>query len=169
MSFLARYWQAVERQHLDTGMNYGDIRIDLSELDEKNTVVDNVVDPSIATEPQPTIHPQQDGVMPRQTEAIDRKFERASRGSARPDQRFQEMAEDQRPQRESKRVRGISEKAERPRGMGSVHNKTKETARSVDKHNKKLLKKLGAGRRVRVQLDKVVINGEQFKCTTTHT
>ena len=152
MSFLSRYWNAVERQHTETGMNHGDIRVDV-ELLKENTQVTDIVDPQ-PTQPKPqTNRPTQDGSMP------SSKFER---GSARPDQRFQEVAEDTRPIREAKAPRNRNVEDERSRGSCAGGDQTKKTAREVKRLRNKALKKLGAGRKVNVQLDKVVIDGKSW-------
>jgi hypothetical protein len=155
MSFLSRYWNAVERQHTETGMNHGDIRVDVKLLKE-NTRVSDIVDPQ-PTQPKPqTNRPIKDGSMP------STKFER---GSARPYQRVQEMAEDTRPIREAKASRNRSVENERSGGSGTSGDQTKTTAREVKRLRNKALKKLGAGRKVNVQLDKVVIDGQSWHQT----
>lgn len=152
MSFLSRYWNAVQRQHTETGMNYGDIRIDV-ELLKENTQATDSVDRK-PTQPQPeTIRPTQDGSMP------SSKFER---GSARPTQRVQEVAEDTRPIREAKASRNRNVESERFGGEGAGSDQTKKTAREVKRLRNKALKKLGAGRKVNVQLDKVVVDGQSW-------
>lgn len=152
MSFLSRYWNAVQRQHTETGMNYGDIRVDV-ELLKENTQVADIVDPQPTT-PQPeTIRPTKDGSMP------SSKFER---GSARPDQRLQDLAEDTRPIREAKTSRNHNVEGERCWKQGAGGDQTKKTAREVKRLRKKTLKRLGAGRKVNVQLDKVVVDGQSW-------
>lgn len=161
MSFLSRYWRHVERQHTETGMNIGDIIIDLNEIIKENTDVVNAVEPSTTNpQPKPTIRPNQDGSMPKSN---DVKFER---GSARPSQRVQDLAEDTRPTREAKATRHSSDNADRHGEEGTGRDKTKNTAREVKKLRKKALKKLGAGRRVNVRLDKVVIDGHEYTSTS---
>lgn len=158
MSFLSRYWNAVQQKHTETGMNYGDIRIDVESIKE-NTQVADIVDLQ-QTQPnsQPN-RPNQDGSMPWELIKPSSKFER---GSARQDQRFQDLAEDPRPIREAKTSRNHIMENQRSRGTGTGGDQTKKTAREVERLRKKALKKLGAGRKVNVQLEKVVIDGQSW-------
>lgn len=161
MSFLTRYWHAVQRQHQETGSNYGDIRIDLNKLcAEKNTPEVNDVQPNVTSmNPQPTTRPIKDGVMPR-SEELEHKFD-SSRRSARPDQRVQGMAEEtKQPIRVSDDERYEDKRRWRE---SSVHYQATPSSWDDPFAESETLSGLGVERSSGVRLDKVVINGHGFK------
>lgn len=162
MSFLSRYWNAVERQHSETGMNHGDIRVVVEDVKE-NTPVVNVVDPQTTQPKTQSNRPTQDGSMPWDPEKSASKFER---GSARPAERIQTMAEDERPTREANTPRDCGVQAKRSERESESGDQTKKTAREVKRLQRKALKKLGAGRKVNVCIEKVTINGQSWSTAT---
>lgn len=164
MSFLSRYWQAVERQHIETGMNHGDIYIDPTTIPkEKDTPVVNDVQPDVTPiNPQPSNRPQQDGFMPRTTaEDLAVRFEN-NRRSARPDQRVQGISGKETKAAATGNNYNEAVDDERSRSKSGKQHQTKADRRKSDKQQKKALKKLGAGRNVRVRLSKVVIDGKEI-------
>lgn len=93
MSFLSRYWQQVERQVSETGMNPGDVVVDLNQL-LNNTEVTDTVEPQpevVVTEAEPqTRRPIVDEPMPQYAVDPD-AWETRARRSARPGKKSQRM------------------------------------------------------------------------------
>lgn len=166
MSFLSRYWNAVERQHLETGTNHGDIYIDPTTIqlpEEKDTPVSNDVQPDVTPiNPQPSNRPEQDGFMPRTTvEDLEARFER-NRRSARPNERVQSVSTKETKASAERDDKHATVEHQRRRSKGGNHHQKKTDRRETQKLQKKMLKKLGAGRNVVVRLSKVVIDGEEI-------
>lgn len=150
MSFLARYWKAVEQKHAETGMSYNQIKVDIDQLIEENTTESNSVDNNNKAETSTDDCPIKDGIMPK-SGIVERRSER-------PDDRFQEMEES--PIRERTSRGNDRKNEERSAGMDNRNHSKKKTQRATEKLRRKALKKLGAGQRVNVRLDEVVIDGK---------
>lgn len=154
MSFLARYWNVVERAVSETGMNAGDIKVDIDAL-LNNTDVGNTVVPPVTPENQTTEAPAKAGYMPDQVVMSD-----MARGLARPACEIETL--------ETKPIRTrTSKKKERSGdsmgdGLGAsiprrppIRSKKAKATKSL----RKQLKKIGGGRKVNVILEKVVCDG----------
>lgn len=162
MSFFNSYSKAVARQHTETGMSHGDFFVTVEAVMEEYTRVDNVVEPEVTVNVEPTIHPEQDGVMPHTADEIEMRFEKSVRRAARPiNNNLKDSA------KESRRDLRDGDDASNERSgrvganTGKTKSKTDRPKKPTSKErkaHKKSLKKLGGGYRVRVKLDKVVVN-----------
>lgn len=160
MSFLRNYWNAVERAHCETGMNYGDIRIDPTTISrEESTHVDNAVPATEPTNPPTPNRPSMDGAMPWNATPVDAKFESVRR-SERPDERVQGMAET----KESKIGEEGSNRSNHPRNKrvgrkGRPTNQKTSSPRKVPKSIRKIVKRMTNGNaRVSLVCAKAVFN-----------
>lgn len=154
MSFLAKYWNAVERAVSETGMNPGDIIVNIAEV-IKNTEVHDDVDFHVSNIPDPkqTTTPANAGSMPHRKPDIG-AMEEAARRAARPGEEFDQLEERLTwPKAKVRSVRDTMAKTdtERPKARG-------KTSKAIRKAERKKLKKLGGGRKVRLVIDEVRIN-----------
>lgn len=156
MSFLAKYWNVVERAVTETGMNPGDVKVDIHEL-LKNTDVVNTVVPPETPETQTPETPAEAGHMP---EPPDEVIDEMTRGSARPVDGFEEL------EVKATRSRTAKTKADKKSrmgdGMGEPNSRRSTNGGKKTKATKsirKQLKKIGGGRKVNVVLEEVVLDG----------
>lgn len=165
MSFLAKYWNVVERAVSETGMNAGDIKVDITEV-LKNTDVDNTVVPSTETPETETNHttPAQAGSMPDLETMED-----MARRLARPSCDLEALESETFRTRTAKASVGKEESSvgdnlaeEIPRRSSTRGKKAK-----AKKALRKQLRKIGGGRRVNVILDEVKVNGERVWKSTS--
>lgn len=165
MSFLSRYWAAAQQVHEETGIPYGDIYIDPTSIPQETTeAVNDVPADETTINQQPITRPEEDGVMPRTMEELEAKFERPNRRSARPDHRDLEdsKGDARRAIRDADDV-SVKRSGRAHRGKGETQKTSsgKPTSRQR-KEQKRALKKLGGGYRVRVKLSKVIVDNETF-------
>ena len=163
MSFLAKYWNVVERAVSEKGMNPGDVHVNLSEL-FNNTEVTNTVLPELETEPEVTNEPKpaEAGNMP---DPVIAELQETIRGLARPGEEFEEYAEP--PTRgKARKSRSGKRKASSSDDGESMGNRTKREkvpgykTKKVEPALRKQLKKIGGGRKVNLILEKVVCDDE---------
>lgn len=159
MSFLANYWAVVERQVSETGMNPGDIHVDISEL-LKNTQPANVVhsEPSADTTQPTNDRPLEDGDMSLRSKDLTACEERARR-SVRSSSPSEGLETPEPEIRKGRTRRSGNDDARTERRVEGVQGQTKAQAKADRKLKRKLLKKLGTGRNVRVKLSEVNVNG----------
>lgn len=162
MSFLAKYWNVVERAVSETGMNPGDIVVNLGDV-FNNTETTNTTELQVDNIPeQPTaIRPTEDGSMSRPAIDFEARINLARR-SARQSQEFDELEAIQDTATKSPRtkVRGRMGDSETRGSAGIGASKKEEREARIQK--KKQLRKLGGGRRVRVLIDEVTLNGSSI-------
>lgn len=159
MSFFKLYEMAIQQKHLDTGMNHGDFYVTVEDVLKQNTQVVNDVDSEInVVKPEP-VHPTEDGVMTQTTVDLEHKFECVNRRTARPSHREGKKKTD------SDLRDNNNASQERPRDLGRGGNTTKDRSKSTEKPTRKerknqnrTLKKFGGGYRVRIKIEKVVVN-----------
>ncbi|ABY63030.1 hypothetical protein ST201phi2-1p201 [Pseudomonas phage 201phi2-1] len=160
MSFLANYWKAVERAVSETGMNPGDIVIDITTV-SKNTDVPDVVESFVNDVTQPQPEPAQAGNMPQPKTDFEAR-ESLARRSARPSQGIEELEENYDTKATTNKTRVKRDVRvrmdERDSGITVSPNPTKEERRKTRKAENKRLKKLGGGRKVRLIIDEVRLN-----------
>lgn len=165
MSFLARYWNVVERAVSETGMNAGDIIVDLFEVC-KNTEVDNTVVPSTETSETEINHttPAQAGSMPDLEAMAD-----MTRRLARPGCDLEAFESEVFRTRTAKAIVGKEESpvgddlAEKIPRRSTHRGKKTKAAKAL----RKQLRKIGGGRKVNVILDEVKVNGERVWKSTS--
>jgi len=158
MSFLANYWKAVERAVTETGMNAGDIVIDITTVG-KNTEEPDVVESqvNVVTEPQPT-EPAKAGTMPQHKTDFEAR-DALARRSARPSEELEERSLTETPTREKTVKQSIRVCMDHSDTGEPVRpNQTKKERRALRKDKVKRLKKLGGGRKVRLIIDEVHLN-----------
>ncbi len=151
MSFLANYWKAVERAVSDTGMNAGDIIVDISEV-IKNTEEPDNVEFRVSDIPDHKPTPAKAGHMPYSKSDIA-SMETAARRVARPGQECNELEEGQTIPDDFRPIRDSMAKptARKPTTTGKASKEDRKATR-------KKLKKLGRGMKVEMVVDKVKIN-----------
>lgn len=155
MSFLARYWNAVERAVSETGMNPGDIVIDLTKI-IKNTEDHDDVELDNKSPPKPNDQPAVAGPMPQYKPDIEAKeilFRRLARSSETINQ-LEEAFERKQSQNRPLRNHIPDSETRRETSNGA----TKKEKRKLKSQKKKQLRKLGGGRKVRIVIDEVRVN-----------
>lgn len=157
MSFLSRYWNAVERAVSETEMNPGDIVIDIAEVC-KNTEVPNATELHTPVADQETIiRPVEDGPMPQYKTDFDVR-ESLARRSARRSEESSELEELQDTATKTPRNKIRGRLDEHDTWESSDTRAAKKASREDRIRKKKQLKKLGQGRKVRVTIDEVIID-----------
>lgn len=154
MSFLAKYWNAVERAVSETGMNPGDIIVDIMEVC-KNTEVHDTVESQVSDipKPQPTPTPAQAGPMPQYKPDLA-AMEAMARRSARPGEEIDRMEEAF--DRVQAKRGPLRDRVSDPDTRGSASDG--KATKAQRKQKRKQLKKLGGGRKVRIVIDEVRVN-----------